>query len=177
MTIMELTFGYTLIVVGFLLLLAELFVPSWGVLGILSLASLAFGIALLFQYNTQVGLFTMIGVFIGLPIVAAILLPYWPRTPIGKRLVMNVPDETAASFNPAQKDLESLRGRVGKTLSSLRPAGVVDIEGRRVDALTEGMMIDPGQWVRCVEVRGGKVIVRPVEKPPAPADLENADFS
>ena len=173
---MELTLGYALIAAGFLLLVAELFIPSGGMLGVLSLAALGIGVALTFQYSLSVGLATMIGVFIAVPVIVGILLPYWPRTPIGKRLVMNVPEEESAS-HPAQKDLEQFRGRTGKTLSSLRPAGVVDFDGRRVDALTEGMMVDPGQFVRCVDVRAGKVIVRPVEKPSPRADLENADFS
>ena len=172
---MELTLGFTLIVVGFLLLGAELFIPSGGVLFVLALASLGIGVALTYQHSLQVGLATMIAVFIALPVVGGMLLHYWPRTPIGKRLVMNVPSEDE-SVQPAQKQLEPLRGHIGKALSSLRPAGVVDFDGQRVDALTEGMMVDPGQWVRCIDVRGGKVIVRAVEKPPV-TDLENADFS
>ncbi len=174
---MELTLGYALIGVGFLLMVAELFIPNGGILGVLSLAALGIGVALTFQYSLTVGMATMIGVFIALPVVIGVLLPYWPRTPIGKRIVINVPEEEDAADHPAQVDLAPLRGRTGKTLSSLRPAGVVDFDGRRVDALTEGMMVDPGQLVRCVDVRAGKVIVRPVEKPSPRADLENADFS
>jgi membrane-bound ClpP family serine protease len=173
---MELTLGYALIAAGFLLMLAELFIPSGGILGVLSLAGIGVGVALTFQYSARVGLFTLIGVFIALPILVSVLLPYWPRTPIGRRLVISAPEAEDAGDHPAQKDLESLRGSVGKALSSLRPAGVVDFDGRRVDALTEGMMVDPGQLVRCIDVRAGKLVVRPVEKPTAPADLENADF-
>ena len=55
-------------------------------------------------------------------------------------------------------------------------AGVVDFEGRRIDTLTEGMMVDPGQWVRCVDVRAGKVIVRPAAKPSI-SDLETNLFN
>ena len=43
---------------------------------------------------------------------------------------------------PSMGELEALKGRHGKTLSSMRPSGSVDFDGRRVDALTEGMMID-----------------------------------
>ena len=56
----------------------------------------------------------------------------------------------------------------------LRP-GVVDFDGRRIDTITEGMMVEPGQWVRCIEVKAGKVIVRPVEKPNL-GDLDIPDF-
>jgi hypothetical protein len=37
------------------------------------------------------------------------------------------------------------------------------------------MMVAAGSWVRCVDVRAGKVLVRPVDKPNL-GDLESADF-
>ena len=73
------------------------------------------------------------------------------------------------------QELEELRGRFGRTLSALRPSGVTDFDGRRVDTITEGMMVEPGQWVRCVDVRAGKVIVRPADKPDL-GGLETAVF-
>ncbi len=73
--------------------------------------------------------------------------------------------------------MEKLRGRIGKTLAPLRPAGVADFDGRRVDVITEGMMVDGGQWVRCIDVRAGKVVVRPVEKPDDLGDLDEAIFT
>jgi len=95
---------------------------------------------------------------------------------MGRRFFLHGPDEdsTLASM-PVNLELEQLRGRVGRTLSPLRPAGVVDFDGRRIDTITEGMMVEPGQWVRCVDVKAGKVIVRPVDKPDL-GRLESADF-
>jgi membrane-bound ClpP family serine protease len=74
-------------------------------------------------------------------------------------------------------ELEQLRGRYGKTVSSLRPAGITEFDGRRVDTLSEGDMIDPGQWVRCVDVKAGRVIVRPVERPPDLESMNPADLA
>jgi hypothetical protein len=54
---------------------------------------------------------------------------------------------------------------------------VVDFDGRRVDVLTEGMLVEPGTWVRCIDVKSGKVIVRPLERPPTAQDLENAPLA
>ena len=33
-------------------------------------------------------------------------------------------------------------------------------------------MIDPGVWVRCIDVKAGRVIVRQVERPPDLADMD-----
>ena len=77
---------------------------------------------------------------------------------------------------PEQSEMELLRGQIGQALSALRPAGVADFNGRRVDCMTEGIMVAQGQTVRCVDVKAGRVIVRPVEKPNL-GTLENTDFS
>src|SRR5262245_20979183 len=168
-----LTLGAFLIGIGFLLLVLELFIPSGGVLLVLSLGSIAVGVVLVFQADSTVGLFTLVGVFVALPVLGGLLLHYWPRTRIGKRFFLEAPDEEATLASlPANQELEQLKGRFGRTLSALRPAGVVDFDGRRVDTLTEGMMVEPGQWVRCVDVRAGKVIVRPVDKPTPLGDLD-----
>jgi membrane-bound serine protease (ClpP class) len=69
---------------------------------------------------------------------------------------------------PEIQSLAELRGRVGQTISPLRPSGVVEFDGRRIDALSEGPMIDAGLWVKCVDVKPGKVFVRLVETNDAP---------
>jgi membrane-bound serine protease (ClpP class) len=171
-----LTLGFVLIGAGFLLLAAELFIPTGGVLFVLSLASIAVGVGLTFT-DVTVGLFTLLGVFVALPMFTSVMLHYWPRTPIARRFFLLNPQEDATlATTPVNQELEQLKGRLGRTLSALRPAGIVDFDGRRVDTITEGMMVDPGQWVRCIDVRAGRVVVRPVDRPDL-GDLETAVFS
>jgi membrane-bound serine protease (ClpP class) len=172
-----LTLGMFLIGLGFLLLVAELFIPSGGILFVLSVSSIAVGIAFVFSHDTTTGLLTLLGVGVALPVLGALLLYLWPRTRLGRRLFLppSPADDTVAAMAHNQ-ELEALKGRFGKTISALRPAGVVDFDGRRVDSLTEGMMVEPGRWVRCIDVRAGRVLVRPVEKPTL-GDLETAVFN
>jgi membrane-bound serine protease (ClpP class) len=173
----NLFFAYLLIVLGLLFLAAELFIPSFGVMFVLGVAGLVVGIAMTFSPATggsvAHGIVTLIAVFVIIPTVGPLLLHYWPKTALGKRFFLSGPeeDDTLAKM-PTNLELEGLRGRYGKTLSSLRPAGVVDFDGRRIDSMSEGVMIDPGQWVRCMDVKAGTVIVRQVDKPP---DLGNMD--
>ena len=171
-----LTLAYFLIVIGALMLAAELFIPSGGVLFVLSVCALVGGIIMVFQEDPSMGLMTLIAVVTIVPLAGGVLLHYWPRTPMGKRFFLSGPDDddTVASM-PTLMELEQFRGKVGRALSSLRPSGVVDFDGRRIDTITEGMMAEPGQWVRCIDVRAGKVVVRPVDKPDL-GKLENADF-
>jgi membrane-bound serine protease (ClpP class) len=170
--------AFILIGAGIVLLLAELFIPS-GIFFVLAVAAIVGGVVLTFTHSneTYIGWITLISVFIVLPALGSMILHYWPRTPMGKRFFLNRPEEDATLASmPVNLELEQLRGRFGRTLSALRPSGIVDFDGRRVDTITEGMMVEAGQWVRCIDVKAGKVIVRPVDRPNL-ADLENADFS
>jgi membrane-bound ClpP family serine protease len=170
-----LTVAYLLIALGLALLVAELFLPSGGVLFLACSVCILVGVAMAFVYgDTATGMVTLLGVFVAVPALATLMLYVWPRTPMGRRLILPDQDATVANM-PVNLELENLRGRYGRALSDLRPAGVVDFEGRRVDTITEGMMVAAGSWVRCVDVRAGKVVVRPVDKPNL-GDLESADF-
>jgi len=169
--------AYLLIAVGMLLMLAELLVPS-GFFFVVAILAVIGGVAMTFIYadDPLTGWVTLAVVFVVIPLIGRLLLRLWPRTPIGKRMFLQGPqtDDTVASM-PVNLELEQFRGRVGRAVSALRPSGIVEFDGRRIDSITEGMMVEAGQWVRCIDVRTGKVIVRPVEKPNL-GDLEAADL-
>jgi membrane-bound serine protease (ClpP class) len=173
---MYLTLAFVLIAAGLLLLLAELIFPS-GVLAALALVAIAVGVTLAFTQDTTVGIVTLLVLFIALPVLGKLILDYLPRTPIGRHLFLPAAGApTTLASAPLNQELEQLIGRIGRTVSDLRPCGVSNFDGRRVDVITEGIMVDSGQWVRCIDVRAGKVLVRPVEKPDL-STLETADFS
>ncbi len=172
-----LTLAFILIAAGVLLLLAELFVPS-GILFVIAVAAIIAGVIMTFLYSSDpyTGWITLLALFVAVPTLCGLVYHYWPRTPMGRRFFLYGPEEDATMASmPVNVELEQLRGRIGRTLSPLRPAGVVDFDGRRVDTITEGMMVDADQWVRCIDVKAGKVVVRPIDKPKV-ADLENLDL-
>jgi membrane-bound ClpP family serine protease len=188
---MTLALAMALIALGLVLLIAELFVTN-GLLALVALGLLAFGIALPFIYgDTSTGIVTMMAVFIGVPGLISFLLRCTTWTPFGRRLMQppGLDSDTTMANMPVNLELEQLRGRIGRAISPLRPSGVVDFDGKRIDTLTEGFPVDAGSWVKCVEVKAGRVIVRPVEGPTdvtaaGPSvpkaslnDLENLDFT
>jgi len=174
---MTLTLAWVLIAAGLLLLLAELLIPS-GFFFVVAVCALVGGVVMAFLKSDDpyMGWWTLLVVFVATPLVATLIFHLWPKTPMGKRFFLAGPEEDATLASmPVNIELEQLRGRFGRTLSPLRPAGVTDFNGRRVDTITEGMMVDAGQWVRCIDVKAGKVVVRPVDRPNL-ADLENVEF-
>ena len=167
--------AYFLIALGLIAMAAELLIPTGGVLFVVGVAGLITGVAMLFSYDATHGLVALIALFVGVAVGGPLLVRWWPRSALGRRLTLRGPDDDATVANmPVHLELEALRGRYGKTLSPLRPAGVTDFDGRRVDTLSEGPFVEAGRWVRCIDVRAGRVLVREVAGPP---DLEKIDFN
>ncbi|HVL12396.1 MAG TPA: NfeD family protein, partial [Gemmata sp.] len=111
--------------------------------------------------TTTEAVVAMAALAVGLPAAGYVAVAAYRRMSIGSEL-----DEAAAPLAVAGlTELEALKSRTGKTVSPMRPSGTVEFDGRRIDAMSEGVMLDAGVWVRCVEVKGGKVIVRQMEPP------------
>ncbi|HYV39074.1 MAG TPA: hypothetical protein VE988_25535 [Gemmataceae bacterium] len=161
-----LTIAYALIAVGLVLMAAELFVPTHGVLLALGVGAGIIGVAMTFSYGLSTGVMTLLVLLVVVPIFGGLLMRLWPKTPMGKHLFLPEPDDDAVANMPVNLELEQLLGRYGKSLSSLRPCGLVEFDGRRIDTMTNGEMIEPNQWVRCVDIKGGHVIVRQADAPP-----------
>ncbi len=169
--------AYVLVVIGLVLMAAEVFLPTGGILFVLAIGALIVGIAMSFYGNTTQGMITLLAVFILIPVVAPVLLHLMPRTRMGKRFFLTAhEDDASVAAMPVNLELEQLRGRYGKTVSSLRPSGITQFDGRRVDTISEGEMIAPGQWVRCIDVKAGRVIVRQVSAPPDLADMDPTEL-
>jgi membrane-bound serine protease (ClpP class) len=58
-----------------------------------------------------------------------------------------------------------LIGQFGRAVTPLRPSGLVDFDGRRLDGLSEEGLIPAGTLVRAVRVRGGELVVRTATDP------------
>ena len=103
----------------------------------------------------------------------ALAIKVWPDTPIGRRILPPLPSsEEVLPDSDHRRELQELVGQVGRAKSLMLPSGAAEIAGRTVDALSEGVAIEPGQLVRVVEVRGNRVLVRPAtdETPVRSAD-------
>lgn len=161
-----LSIAMLLALVGGLLVVAEVFFPSGGVLGFLAVAS--FIGAIYSAYSTGGWLyglgFATAEVFLA-PVLVYLALTYLPYTPMGKVLVGSAPTEEEVAPDDSRRDLT---GSVGVARSKMLPAGSIEIEGRMIDAVSQSQAIDPGEYVKVIEVRGNRVVVRragPDERP------------
>jgi membrane-bound serine protease (ClpP class) len=95
-------------------------------------------------------------------LATAVLLRYLPRLPLARRLVLNTGLGTGEGLDPlATTDLRWL-GKRGDTVSSLRPAGIAQFGGERVDVVSEGDFIAAGERIEVVRVDGNRIVVKHV---------------
>ena len=88
------------------------------------------------------------------------LLRFLPRLPFGRRLVLKRGLAATEGYSSAPESDARWLGKTGRASSPLRPAGIADIDGQRVDVVSDGEHIDAGQPIRVTHVDGNRVVVR-----------------
>jgi membrane-bound serine protease (ClpP class) len=152
---------------GVLLLAVEVFVfPGFGVIGGLGVVSLLAGLALSLlgpgsTASVIVNVLTrVLGSLLAAMLAALALLRVLPRTPFGRKLVLETGMTADQGYVSAPEDEVKLLGLSGIALSPLHPSGLALIEGRRIDVISEGEYIDSGEPIIVFRVDGNRVVVR-----------------
>ena len=156
-----LTYAILLLVLGIVLLILEAFLPSGGILGLMAGAALVGSLILAFRQSDATG-FTFVGISVVIVPVAIVLsLKVFPKTPVGRRVILRPPTNSAeaAPAGVAEEDYSVLLGRDGKTVTPLRPSGIIEIEGRRYSAVADGEMIAQDMDIIVITVEGNNIVV------------------
>ncbi len=150
---------------AFLFILAEIFFVSFGLLSLCSIT--CFILSFYMAYGAggpwMLGLFIVLALVL-IPTIIGFGLKFMPRTGWGRKLVRENPKFEDVTATGVESDLEELVGKEGMTVTRARPSGMAEIDGRRVDVVAEGMMINVNKPVEVIGVEGNRVIVRRIEK-------------
>ena len=167
-----------LFLAGLFCLAAEIFVlPGFGVLGLgggvlliasLVLASQSFVLPTNDYQIRQLqwSLLGILGAAVGVSLLGVLLRRWLPSTPVLRNVLLEPP--SAVDDTLEEDGLEALIGMEGTTTTRLAPAGKARIDGRVREVSSDGSLVEPGTPVRVVEVRGGRVLVKPLVRPSAP---------
>jgi membrane-bound ClpP family serine protease len=163
-----------LLALGLAIVVLELFVPSGGILAIVAAAAIVGSIvaALMHEDRTWGMSFAVAEVLIVIGGLA-LIVKWWPNSSIGRRIAPELPREE--EILPDNQSLKQLVGKVGYAKSMMLPSGAVVVEGRTVNAISEGMAIDAGEAVKVIEVRGNRIVVRKVEIAEQPQKARRED--
>ncbi len=159
----------SLLVVGLAVMVLEVFVPSGGVLGFISIVAIVAAIWMAFaEQGVGFGMAIMAVAFVAVPSVLAIAFRWFPETPLGRRVLPPPPSPLDVVPDVRRRQaLRDLVGRCGRTMSELLPWGSVDLGGVRFEAVSEDGPVALGQDVEVVGVQGSALVVRPGSRPAA----------
>ena len=147
---------FVLLLIGLVLVGAEVFIPG-GVLGtfggfaLLGAVIIAF---IKFPPSVAIAITGVIVILVGVAI--AVWIKFFPRTWVGRKMMVS---EDLNDTSGTEDGLEQLVGKSGVAISPLHPGGFAEIDGRRVDVVTQGEMIDEGTALEVIEVESNRVVV------------------
>jgi membrane-bound serine protease (ClpP class) len=148
-----------LFILGLILMALEAFViPGFGVVGIAGLASLITSIFLAAPSSEQ-ALTSLVLALIGTIVLVGLSIKILPTRKVWQRLILGTKLEKSSGYVASSPDYSGMEGKEGKALTPLRPAGVAEIDGLRVDVVTEGGFVQVSQPVKVIKVEGNKVVV------------------
>ncbi|MDB5326588.1 MAG: hypothetical protein JWM57_2157 [Phycisphaerales bacterium] len=147
---------FTLLSIAIVLYVAEVFIPSHGVLTILATACLVGVVVLCFALNRWLGTGALAAIVLLGPIGLSLGISVWQRTPVGRKMVLHgVVGEPPRPF--------VLVGSTGITLTELRPMGECEFGDQRIEAKSEfNRLVRAGQAVVAIALNDGVATVRSV---------------
>ncbi len=144
-----LTVALILIGLGAFLLLGEMFTPSGGILVVAALLCFAVAVGTILYYGTELeAVVAIIGLAVGVP-GGRVSYASWRGGECRSTPKLAEPDGTALAPTSELELLKRPHRKDRFANATLRKCG---IRWPRLDAMTEGMMLDAGVWVRCVDV-------------------------
>jgi membrane-bound serine protease (ClpP class) len=148
-----------LFILGLVLMLLEVFViPGFGLAGIAGLVALLASIYLLFP-TTEIALSAIALIMLFALLAIGVLIKLFGISPLWKRISLNESQTTEAGYI-ASETRKELLGKKARALTPLRPAGIAEIDGYRIDVVSEGGFIEKGQAVEIIKVSGNRIVVK-----------------
>lgn len=156
--------GLALLAVSLVLVMIEAFVPSGGIIGLAAGICAVIGVIALFRYSMVWGASGLLSVVVLAPMAFLWAVQMLPNSSLGRKLIGPAPDEIARDVQEDEiegRDAKlALIGATGVAVTDLRPIGLVEINGVRLDAMAEGPLIDRGQAIRVTGADGMQIRVR-----------------
>ena len=144
------------LMLGAALMIVEVFLPGFGLPGVSGIVLIGAGTVIIWL---KAGALTALATLLVVIAVLAVLISYMMRraTEGGAhaRIFLREKEELRSG-----EDMQVLLGKQGRTTSLLRPAGIGDFDGVRLNVVTEGSFIERDRPIEIVNVDGARIVVR-----------------
>jgi membrane-bound serine protease (ClpP class) len=150
-----------LFIIGIFLMIMEIFLPG-GIVGAIGFVSIVTGLVMA-AYDTQQGLASL-GIAVVITVIISVLLvKRFGVKGLFNKFILGDTQRNEEGY-VAPKDQRDLLHKEGIALTPLRPAGVVKVDGKRVDAVSMGGFVTAGTPVVVIQVEGTRVVVQEQEQ-------------
>ena len=147
-----------MMIAGFVLLVIEMYIPGFGLAGISGIVLMAGGIIVMQPTPLQALILVLISVLL-LSIAFSLAMYSISKGRLSRsKLVLN--DALNQKEVAAGEDLSYFVGKVGQTRTALRPAGIAEFDGVKLNVVSDGDFVNTQKHVRVERVEGNRIVVR-----------------
>lgn len=145
---------------GVLIIIAEIFLPSGGLLSLVAAGLFGYSLFIVFNdISTMAGTYFVLADLFIIPILVAVGLKILAHSPATLRNTLSSANGVV-SQSPV---LANFMGCEGKSLTDLHPSGTAIIADQRMDVVSRGEYIEKNNDIVVVEVTGNQIIVKQKE--------------
>jgi membrane-bound serine protease (ClpP class) len=145
----------TLYIIGLCAITIELFIPG-AIVGICGAGCVIASIVFAYLYVSNLLGHILLGIGICfIPIFFITWYKLLTRTFAVK--------DTEEGFSSASDKLDELLSAEGVAITTLRPSGTANINGNKVDVVSEGEMISKNTKIKVIDIKGNRIVVKPVK--------------
>jgi membrane-bound ClpP family serine protease len=146
--------------VGILVIIAEIIIPSGGILAILAVGVFGYSLYIVFtQVSATTGMLFVMADLVIIPVLVYFGIKVLAKSPVTLRTRLSKKDGVT-SQDPVQN---ALLGMEGRAVTDLRPSGVAMIDQQRIDVVTRGEYLDKQTEIIVTAVRGNRIVVKQKE--------------
>ncbi|MDL2317921.1 hypothetical protein LJC74_02340 [Eubacteriales bacterium OttesenSCG-928-A19] len=151
------------VLAGLALLIVEVFMPGFGVPGISGIILLLISAGLLWAQAGPLAALALVVVIVALvAILLSVTLKSAANGRLSKSPIILKEEERPEDGYLASNDMSIFIGREGETRTVLRPSGIADFDGVRLNVVSDGMYVKQGAKVRIDRVEGSRVVVEEI---------------
>ena len=145
------------VLLGMALIIVEVFLPGFGLPGIAGIVLIGMGVIVAgVNFGPVVAMGILLVIIAILAVLVSWVLRHVSRSGAHSELFLSDTQDLDAK----QEDMKVLIGRCGVAQSMLRPAGIGDFDGVRLNVVTEGGFIETGSPIEIISVDANRILVR-----------------
>ena len=146
---------------GILMFVVEMFTPGFGVAGGLGIASFAAIIVMQFLANSLTAALIVTAILVLLlAVIVVLFIRSFQKGALSRSRIVNAAAVEGESSPIVKEKGKSLVGKAGTAVTALRPTGIAEIDGQRMNVSTYGNFIEAGKEVVVDAVEGLNVFVK-----------------